>query len=185
MMTVLACGYARGQGERLGSLKEYMVRHAIDRVLLTVIGWVNRLVFWASRHQLVLYRFGGMPGVLLTVIGPGTPLGEIVMVGYLPDGDDYIVMACDTELGELAALRTATAATAEITHDQHVTVDITMLTDEAERAALLDRLLRRAPIYLRYEVMSRREFPIARLTLHGKPAADAHQVSSGIRLWTP
>src|SRR5690348_15178129 len=128
-----------------------MVRHVFDGALLTVIGWVNRAVFWISRHRVRLYRFSGMPCVRLTVTGSDTPLGEIVMVSYLPDGDDYIVLARDGDVGELAALSTATEATAEIRDDRHVPVDIAMLTDVAERSAVLDRLLRHASIHERYQ----------------------------------
>lgn len=167
---------------RRGSAKEDTVRHAIETVLLLAIGRVNQAMFWATRGRVVLYRFYGRPDVLLTVTGPDAPAGEVMGVGYLPDGDDYIVLATDAETGERAALRTATAATAELTPDQHVAVDITMLTDDAERAVLLDRLLRRASLDERHEVVRRREFPIARLTPHHKAAHAGSVAFSGIWL---
>ena len=69
------------------------MRQAIDTALLSIIGCVNQAVFSASRGRVVLYRFHGMPCVLLTVTGPAAPVGETAVVGYLPDGDDYIVLA--------------------------------------------------------------------------------------------
>jgi hypothetical protein len=68
------------------------VRQAIDMALLFIIGCANKTVYSASRGRVVLYRFRGGLGALLTVTGPAASVGEIVVVGYLPDGDDYIVL---------------------------------------------------------------------------------------------
>jgi hypothetical protein len=145
------------------------VRQTIDTVLLSVIGRVNKTVFSASRGRVVLYRFHGRPRVHLTVTGPDAPLGQTLVAGHLPDGDDYVVLAAETEAGLPAALCAATAATAGVTRQQ-VPVDITMLTDDTDRAALLNRLLKRASIDERHAVTRRREVPLARLTPHSKPA---------------
>ncbi|WP_344582956.1 hypothetical protein [Nonomuraea roseoviolacea] len=84
----------------------------------------------------MLYRFHGLSGVLLTVTGPDAPAGKTLSVSYLTDGDDYIVLASGTETDELTALRTATCATAEFSPNRHVPIDITTLSDDAERASL-------------------------------------------------
>jgi hypothetical protein len=157
------------------------VRQAINMALLSIIGCVNQAVFSASRGRVLLYRFRGRPGVLLTITGPAAPVGETAGVGYLPDGDDYIVLAAEGEASLLTALRTATAASAERANQQ-IPVDITMLTDETQRAALLNRLLKHASIDERCEVTRRREVPIARLTPHYKPASDGSVAFSGIQL---
>ncbi len=157
------------------------MRQAIDTALLSIIGCVNQAVFSASRGRVVLYRFRGRPGVLLTITGPAAPVGETAGVGYLPDGDDYIVLAVEAETSLLTALRTATAATAELANQQ-IPVDITMLTDDTQRAALLNRLLKHASMDERHEVTRRREVPIARLTPHYKPASDGSVAFSGIQL---
>jgi hypothetical protein len=154
------------------------VRQAIDTALLSIIGCVNQAVFSASRGRMVLYRFHGMPCVLLTITGPAAPVGETVVVGYLPDGDDYIVLAAEAETSLPTALRTATAATAERTNQQ-IPVDITMLTGEAQRAALFNRLLKHASIDERHKVTRRREVPIARLTPHDKPTSAGSVAFSG------
>ena len=154
---------------------------AIDTALLSIIGWANKAMYSASRGRVVLYRFRGRPCVLLTVTGPAEPLGETVVVGYLPDGDDYIVLAAETETSLPAALRTAASATGELANQQ-IPVDITVLTDDTERAALLNRLLKHASIYERHEVARLCEVPIARLTPHYKPASDGSVAFSGIRL---
>jgi hypothetical protein len=154
------------------------VRQAIDTALLSIIGCVNQAVFSASRGRVVLYRFHGMPCVLLTVTGPAAPVGETAVVGYLPDGDDYIVLAAEAETSLFTALRTATAATAERANQQ-IPVDVTMLTGEAQRAALLNRLLKHASIDERHRVTRRREVPIARLTPHYKPTSIGSVAFSG------
>jgi hypothetical protein len=154
------------------------VRQAIDTALLSIIGCVNQAVFSASRGRVVLYRFHGMPCVLLTVTGPAAPVGETAVAGYLPDGDDYIVLAAEAETSLFTALRTATAATAERANQQ-IPVDVTMLTGEAQRAALLNRLLKHASIDERHRVTRRREVPIARLTPHYKPTSIGSVAFSG------
>lgn len=154
------------------------MRQAIDTALLSIIGCVNQAVFSASRGRVVLYRFHGMPCVLLTVTGPAAPVGETAVVGYLPDGDDYIVLAAEAETSLFTALRTATAATAERANQQ-IPVDVTMLTGEAQRAALLNRLLKHASIDERHRVTRRREVPIARLTPHYKPTSIGSVAFSG------
>ena len=99
----------------------------------------------------------------------------------LPDGDDYIVLAAETETSLLAAPRTAASATAELA-TQRIPVDITVLTDATERAALLNRLLKHASIDERHEVTRLCEVPIARLTPHDKPASDGSVAFSRIRV---
>ncbi|MEV0623148.1 hypothetical protein AB0I81_58220 [Nonomuraea sp. NPDC050404] len=148
------------------------MRHAIDTALLSLIGYVNKAVFTVSGGRVRVYRFHGRPVVLLDVTGPTAPVGEIVMVSYLPDGDDYVVVEAEGENRIAAALRTATAATLfdeQTPPGQQIPVDISMLTDATERTALLGRLLKGASLSLRHEVRKRREGPIARLTPHSKP----------------
>jgi hypothetical protein len=79
--------------------------------------------------------FHGMPCVLLTVTRPAAPVGDAAVVGYLPDGDDYIVLAAEADTSLLTALRAATAATAECANQQ-IPVDIAMLTGEAQPCRL-------------------------------------------------
>nr|WP_236003243.1 hypothetical protein [Nonomuraea antri] len=139
------------------------MRQAIDTALLSVIGFVNQAVFVVSRGRVVLHRFHGIPEALLTTTGPAVTIEEPLIVGYLPDGGDYIVLDTEAETTISTALRTATAATL---FDQQIPVDITLLTDPTERAALLNRILKQASIYERHEVTRHHQVPIARLTPH-------------------
>jgi hypothetical protein len=143
------------------------VRQAMDTALLSIIGFVNQMVFTVSKGRVVLYRFQGAPGVLLTVTGSAASLGGTVIVHHFTDGDDYIVLAAEAETRLLAALRTATAVTLT---DEEVPADIIMLTSETERAALLKSILKHISIYARHEVRQRRQVPIARLAPHCRPA---------------
>jgi hypothetical protein len=133
-------------------------------------------------HQMVLCPFRGRDGVLLTVTGPAAPTSETLIVGYLPDGDDYIILAAQSETGLPTALRTATSTTAELANQQ-ISVDIAMLTNDTDRAALLNRLLKHVSIDERHEMTRHREVPIARLTPHYKPASNGSLAFSGI--WAP
>ena len=54
---------------------------------------------------MVLYRFHGRPSVRLAVTGPAEPVGQTLVTGYLPDGDEYIVLAAKTDAGLPATLR--------------------------------------------------------------------------------
>jgi hypothetical protein len=112
----------------------------------------------------VLYRFHGRSGVLLTFTGPAAPAGDTVMVGYLRDGNDLVVLDAGGGTGLLARFQNARFVTAEI-EGRDVPVGITVLDDDAERAALLERLRRRASIYERWQLRQHREIPVARLTV--------------------
>ncbi|MFI0349500.1 hypothetical protein [Actinomadura sp. 9N407] len=149
------------------------MRQAVDMATLTVIGWVNKAVFSASRGRVVLYRFHGISAVLLTITGPSTPLGDTVMAGFLADGDDLIVVdseVIDSEAGTglSVKLRASTSVTAEIM-GKDVPVDVTVLTHDPERAALLERLLKRSSIQERHRIRRGGEIPIARLTRIPRP----------------
>ncbi|MFI0420136.1 hypothetical protein [Spongiactinospora sp. 9N601] len=144
------------------------MRHAFDTALLSIIGYINRVVFTVSRGRLVFYRIHGMPGARLTIKGPDAPLGEIVMVCYLRDGNDCIVLAAESETRLPIALRTATAAAL---FDQEVPVDVALLTKDAERGPVLKRVLGKASIYERHQVTKYHQVPIARLAPHDVPPA--------------
>ncbi|MER6004913.1 hypothetical protein ABT120_40630 [Nonomuraea angiospora] len=82
------------------------MRQAIDTALLSLLGWVNQAMFRVSGGRVVLYRFG-MRCVLLTITGPGAPVSQTLVVGYLPDGDDQIVLATEADAGLPTALSVA------------------------------------------------------------------------------
>jgi hypothetical protein len=160
------------------------VRQAVDTALLVVIGQVNRLVFALSRGRFLLYNFRGR-GLWLTITGPSAPVEKTASVTCLPDAGDYIVVAGAREEADLTALLdTCTAAVAGHGPQQEaLPVDVIMVTGQAERAAVLKRILRHASIYQRHQVMHYRMTPIARLHPHHQLAADdASPAISEIRI---
>jgi hypothetical protein len=159
--------------------EEDLVRQAVEEAFLSMIGYVNRAVFFASRGRLVPYRFHGSSAVLVTITGPATPGGQTVSVGYLPDGADYVVLATETDDGLTTALRAATSATIELA-GQDIPADIVMLPRDTERAVLLQRLLEQVSIHERHEVMRHGQVPVARLRPHHQPAPGDSVAISGI-----
>ncbi|WP_131738569.1 hypothetical protein [Actinomadura roseirufa] len=144
------------------------MRGILDEVILGAIGQVNRLVFGVSRGRVLLYRFYGVPGILLTVTTPDDPIGNRVNASCLPDDDSYLVLAHPIHRAELSALLdTGTAVEAARGPDETaVPVDLDRLTDTAERAAVLKRVLGRASMQERAEIRRHGLTPVARLRLH-------------------
>ncbi|GAA0259087.1 hypothetical protein GCM10009527_063820 [Actinomadura nitritigenes] len=155
----------------------------MDRALLFVIGLVNRTVFAVTRGRIVLYRFGGMPAVMVQL----EPLGGPEVIASFRDGEDHVLLAEDAEDAEDAdgalveSLRSATSARVEA-GGRWYPVGIVMVEDGGERERLLKRVLKQASISERYEAKRRRAVPVARLTPQGAPAPDASaEAVSGIR----
>jgi hypothetical protein len=156
------------------------VRQAVEAAFLSIIGYVNRAVFFASRGRVVPYRFHGTSAAHLTITGAATPAGQTVGVAYLPDGADYVVLAAETDDRLATALRAATAATIELA-GQDIPVDIVVLPRDSERVVLLRRLLQQVSIHERHEVIRLRQMPFARLRLHHQPASGSVAISG---IWT-
>ena len=140
----------------------------VETVMVHLIGGINWTVFHLTGGRVVLYRFRGLPGLPLTMISSRTSRLRTVMVPYLRDGDDYIVLANrDTAArpgwaAELLAVEPADVVTVEI-EGRSFDVDVARL-DQADHAAMLDRLLKHLPLGERHEVRSRRQVPLVRLT---------------------
>jgi hypothetical protein len=157
------------------------VRQAVEEAFLSLMGYVNRAVFFVSRGRVVPYRFHSRSCVFLNLTGPATPAGETVRAGYLRDGADYVVLAAETDDRLATALRAATSATVELA-SQDIPVDIVMLPRDSERAVLLQRLLQQVSIHERHEEIRHPRVPIARLRLHYQPAPGGSVAISGV--WT-
>ena len=157
------------------------MRKAVEEAFLSIMGYVNRAVFFASRRRMVPYRFHGTNAVILTITGPATPAGETLSVSCLRDGVDHVVLAAETDDGLTTALRAATSATIELA-GQDIPADIAMLPRDTERAVLLQRLLQQVSIHERHEVIRHGQVPVARLRPHYQPAPGDPVAISGI--WT-
>lgn len=146
--------------------------------MLFLIGLVNRAVFAVTRGRVVLYRFGGMPGVMVELAPHGGP----DIVASFQDDEDHVLLAEDGDGGALVeSLRSATSARAEV-GGRWYPVGIVVVDDGSERERLLERLLGQASIDERYEIKRRRAVPVARLTVRGTPVQGASaEAFSGIR----
>jgi len=144
------------------------MRRILDEAILSAIGQVNRLVFGLSRGRVILYRFHGVPAILLTITTPAEPLGRMVGAACLPDDDGYLILARPLQEAELSALMNSSTAVEAARGPDETTVpaDLNRLTDPAERSALLKRVLSRASMDERAEVRRLELTPIARLRLH-------------------
>ncbi|MFD0689099.1 hypothetical protein [Actinomadura fibrosa] len=140
----------------------------LDGVVLSAIGQVNRLMFGLSRGRVVLVRFDGVPGLLLTVRTLAEPLGKTVSVACLPDGDLYLVLAHPLEAAEIIALLDASTGVeaARGPDETAVPADIDALTSPAERAVAMRRVLSRTSMETRVEVRRLALTPVAQLRLH-------------------
>ncbi|MGI5325287.1 hypothetical protein [Actinomadura nitritigenes] len=147
----------------------------MDRALLFVIGMVNRTVFAVTRGRVVLYRFGGMPGVMVEL----EPHGEPGIIASFRDGDDHILLGEDADGALVEALRSATSAKVEA-GGRWYPAGIVAVEDTGERERLLKRMLEQASISERYEIKRRRMVPVARLTPQGAPETSTEAVS-GLR----
>ncbi|WP_326822989.1 nitroreductase/quinone reductase family protein [Streptosporangium sp. NBC_01756] len=140
----------------------------VETVMVHLIGGVNSTVFHIAGGRVVLYRFRGLPGLLLTVIGSRTPRLRTVMVPFLRDGDDYIVLADRDTAGrpgwaaELLAVEPTDVVTVEV-EGRSFDVDVARL-DQADHAAMLDRHLKYLSLGERHEVRRWRQIPFVRLT---------------------
>lgn len=140
----------------------------LDGVILSVIGQVNRLVFGLSRGQIVIYRFRGVPAILLTVTTPAEPVGKTVSVACLPLDEGYLVLSPPLQWAEVCALLDSSTAVEAARGPDETTVRARLdgPIDPAERPALLERVLSQANMDERAEARRLELAPIARLTLH-------------------
>jgi len=158
----------------------------LDWVVLGTIGQVNRLVFGLSRGRVVLYRFRGIPEILLAVATPADPLGRMVSAACLLDDNSYVVLARPLQEAEMSGLLGSSTGVkvARWSGETAVPADLDRLTDPAERAAVLKRALSRASIEERAEARRLELTPVARLRLH-HPLPETSTVGVAIVLTDP
>ncbi|QKG23084.1 hypothetical protein [Actinomadura verrucosospora] len=145
--------------------------------MLFVIGLVNRALFAVTRGRVVLYRFGGTPGVMVELAPDGKP----GIIAAFRDGDDHVLVADGGNGGALVeSSRSATSARIEI-GGRWYPAGIVMVEGESERERLLKRMFAQASLHGRYEAKRRGAIPVARLTPQGIPAPEpSGEAFSGI-----
>ncbi|TDD85160.1 nitroreductase/quinone reductase family protein [Actinomadura rubrisoli] len=147
------------------------MRYLAEEALLRALMRINQLVSWLTRGRVVVFRFDGMSGLLLTVTDAENQVADTRPFCYLADGDDYVVLSSKTESahtegGYLAKLGATASATVELVPDETFDVDVEMLGSDADRTGLLDRLLGDTSLYERHEIKRGGGLPVARLRPH-------------------
>ncbi|WP_165781206.1 nitroreductase/quinone reductase family protein [Streptosporangium minutum] len=119
-----------------------------------------------TRGRIVLYRFGSLPSLSLTMIEHRTTKLRTFSVRYLSDGGDYIALVSGVEkrpkwVNELLNMKYGGIVTVEICEQ---TFDVVASEiNEEYRDGLLGRLCENLPLGERYEIRSRRYAPLVRL----------------------
>lgn len=143
--------------------------------------------FWkgVGRLHLKLYRWsggrighsaGGVPSLLLTTVGRKSGEPRTVALAYMPDGNDYVIVASNGGADRHPAwwlnLEKAPRARVQVGRD---TAEVVAVRAEGkERARLWSKLTAVNPFFSRYEKITRREIPIVilrRLEETSPPAA--------------
>ena len=136
--------------------------------------WKLMMGAWIRVYRLSRGRFGSsfgwmggpMEALLLTTIGRKSGRRRTVFLGYLVDGDRYVVV------GSNSGLPTDAAWVMNVRAQPRVTIQVRERVLEAtgsiagpeDRARLWAELMRVAPGFARYETMTTREIPLVVLT---------------------
>lgn len=142
------------------------VEHAIDRRSVRVGAWLLR----RTRGRIV--RLWRRRALVLTVRGRRSGRPRTVVLQYLPDGADLVVVAANSGLPTHPAwylnLRAAGEARAEVDGRTLRVRAVQLAPDEAE--GFWTQVLRQAPDYSRYRQRTDRVLPLVRLVPVDGPA---------------
>ncbi|MEU0521323.1 hypothetical protein [Streptosporangium sp. NPDC006007] len=143
------------------------MRDMLKAALIHLVGGVNWLVFRISKGHVVLYRFGGMPGLSIMISGPQASEHSTLLLPYLADGNDFVLLG-NCEAGnspewatELLGAGSNNVITVEI-YGQDFDVTATKINRE-DSVDLLWRLLVAVSFVQYHEVKRRRLVPCVRL----------------------
>ncbi|MFJ9840734.1 nitroreductase family deazaflavin-dependent oxidoreductase [Kitasatospora sp. NPDC101155] len=137
-----------------------------QRLVNRAIVRANVAVYRASGGK-IAGRFGELPVLLLTTRGRKTGIARTSALGYIPDGDRYVI--CGAYGGEpvhpawALNLRAIPGAVVEVGR-QRFKVTARELPAGAERDRLWQRMVDIFPLYGKFETKTGRLFPIVVLT---------------------
>jgi deazaflavin-dependent oxidoreductase (nitroreductase family) len=104
----------------------------------------------------------GLQSLLLTTTGRRSGAARTVALTYVPDGDDYVVVASNGGADRHPAwwlnLRETPRATVQVGRD--VIPVVASVADQHERARLWPKLTEANPFYTRYEELTHRPIPV-------------------------
>jgi len=139
--------------------------------------WKLMMRAWIRVYRLSRGRFGSsfgwmggpMEALLLTTTGRKSGRRRTVFLGYLVDGDRFVVVGSNSGLPTDPAWVTNIRAQPRVTIQvrDRVAEAIGSIAGPSDRARLWPELMRRAPGYARYETMTSREIPLVILTPAG------------------
>lgn len=129
--------------------------------LWKVISAVHTRVYRATRG-LIGHRAAGLASLLLTTTGRRSGAARTVALTYVPDGDDFVVVASNGGADRHPAwwlnLRQSPRATVQV--GATVLPVTAHAADAAERARLWPKLTAANPFYARYELLTTRAIPV-------------------------
>ncbi len=136
----------------------------IWKVISAVHTWLYRVTRGRIGHEA-----GGLASLLLTTTGRRSGTKRTVALTYVPDGDDYVVVASNGGADRHPAwwlnLQTAPAAIVQVGPD--VVPVVAHAADPAERQRLWPTLTAANPFYSRYELLTARAIPVVVLRPRG------------------
>ena len=134
----------------------------------TAFGKVHGWLYRVSGGRLGA-RAGGIPMLMLTTRGRRSGAARSVVLAYLPDGDDLVIVASNSGSDHHPAwwlnLRAAPEATVQVGPETRRVR--AALATPAERARLWPVLKTTNPFYAGYEQRTRREIPVVILRAAG------------------
>jgi deazaflavin-dependent oxidoreductase (nitroreductase family) len=129
--------------------------------LWKVISAVHTRLYRATRG-LIGHRAAGLASLLLTTTGRRSGAPRTVALTYVPDGDDFVVVASNGGADRHPAwwlnLRQRPRATVQV--GATVLPVTAHAADAAERARLWPKLTAANPFYARYELLTTRAIPV-------------------------
>jgi deazaflavin-dependent oxidoreductase (nitroreductase family) len=129
--------------------------------LWKVINKVHTAVYRATGGVIGAHA-AGLSSLLLTTTGRRTGESRTVALTYVPDGDDYVVVASNGGADRHPAwwlnLERAPRATVQVGRD--VVPVVAHAADPHERARLWPKLTEANPFYTRYEQLTQRPIPV-------------------------
>lgn len=138
--------------------------------LWKTINKVHTAVYRASNGIIGSHAIG-LLSLLLTTTGRRSGESRTVALTYVPDGDDYVVVASNGGADRHPAwwlnLERTPRATIQVGRD--VIPVVAHAADQHERARLWPKLVEANPFYARYEVLTDRPIPV--VILRPRPPA--------------
>ena len=132
----------------------------LKRLSLKIASWVHILIYRTTGGA-IGNSVASIPVLLLTTAGRKTGKRRIVPLGYMEEGENYVLIGSnggqDRHPDWIFNLRSDPRATIQVKKARLVVE--AQIADSEETTRLWAELTQRAPIYLRYRGQTEREIP--------------------------